>query len=494
MDAAPHNQAMPYETHRPRFHFSPARNWINDPNGLVYFEGEYHLFFQYNPHGDTWGHMHWGHAVSRDLVTWEELPIALYEGDGISIFSGSAVVDAANTSGFAADGRIPLVAIYTAHHNDTPRQTQHIAYSLDRGRTWTPYEGNPVLDFGEADFRDPKVFWHEPTRRWIMLVSLAMRRQLAFYASTDLKTWTHVSDFGPAGSVEGIWECPDIFPLPVDGDAQRVKWVLLLNVNPGAPAGGSGCQYFVGEFDGTRFVADHPDVLWADYGPDFYAAVTWSDVPPQDGRRIVLAWMNNWLYANKIPTSPWRGAMTEPRALALRHTREGVRLLQQPVREMERLRSGEASVFPGGSFREAAQWLDALGDMPMLADMEFVFEGLAPDAKVGLVVATGEGERTTVACDLRTATLTVDRSLSGVTGFDKAFPTPSVSPLRVEGGVLTLRLLLDASSLEVFAQDGETVVTNQVFPTSDRRRLHLGGVAGGSARARIAVRPLRAAR
>ena len=482
------------EMYRPGYHFTPARNWMNDPNGLVFFEGEYHLFFQYNPHGDTWGHMHWGHAVSRDLLHWEELPIALFEGDGVSIFSGSAVVDWANTSGFAPPERIPLVAVYTAHHNDTPRQTQHIAYSLDHGRTWTPYKGNPVLDIGEADFRDPKVFWHEPTKRWIMLVSLAVQRKLAFYASPDLKSWTRVGEFGPAGSVDGIWECPDIFPLLVDGDTRRLRWVLLLNVNPGAPAGGSGCQYFVGTFDGARFVPEHNDVLWVDHGADFYAAVTWSDMPLRDGRRIVLGWMNNWLYGNKIPTSPWRGAMSIPRVLALRDTPAGVRLVQEPVAELGTLRHGDASVFRGGSLREASDWLAGLGDIAITADIELTFSGLAGDALVGVTIETGDGEHTSVACSVPDGTLTVDRTKSGITDFDASFPGRSVAPVRVVDGALKLRVLIDAASVEVFAQDGETVLTNQLFPTSTLRRLRVDGVAGESARVAIVVQPLRAAR
>src|SRR5688572_24942159 len=254
------------EPFRPQFHFTPPKNWMNDPNGMVYFEGEYHLFYQYNPEGDKWGHMSWGHAVSQDLVEWEHLPVALKEEDDIMIFSGSAVVDWKDTSGFGQKGKPPLVAIYTGHYTKKPLQNQQIAYSNDRGRTWTKFKGNPVLDIGEKDFRDPKVFWYEPSSRWIMTVAWPVERKVRFYSSPDLKKWTHLSDFGPAGAVSGIWECPDLFPLRAEGTRDE-KWILIVNLGSGAPARGSGTQYFVGKFDGKIFTLDpsypkpHPEFV-----------------------------------------------------------------------------------------------------------------------------------------------------------------------------------------------------------------------------------------
>lgn len=242
------------EPFRPGFHFTPDQNWINDPNGLVYADGEYHLFYQYNPFGDKWGHMSWGHAVSSDLVKWEQLPVAIPEKDGIMAFSGSAVIDHDNTSGFGTAEKPPMVAIYTGHREG--HQSQRLAFSNDKGRTWSEYAGNPVLDVGKADFRDPKVFWHAPTKRWIMTVALSTEKKVSFYGSPDLKKWQHLSDFGPAGATGGIWECPDLFALPVEKSETEKRWVLLLNMNPGAPAGGSGCQYFVGNFDGKGFKLD----------------------------------------------------------------------------------------------------------------------------------------------------------------------------------------------------------------------------------------------
>jgi len=242
------------EPFRPQFHFTPAKNWMNDPNGLVYFQGEYHLFFQHNPEGRTWGKISWGHAVSTDLVHWRELPLALPYNEDEFAWSGSVVVDERNTTGFGTPGNPAMVAIYTsAAPKDDFSQAQSLAYSLDRGRTWTRYAGNPVLDIEEDDFRDPKVFWHEPTRRWIMPVAVSVRRKIQIYSSSDLKSWRYESDFGPAGSVSGVYEVPDLVPLEVGG---KPKWLLIVNVNPGARAGGSGAQFFLGDFDGKRFVPD----------------------------------------------------------------------------------------------------------------------------------------------------------------------------------------------------------------------------------------------
>ncbi|NGO74338.1 glycoside hydrolase family 32 protein [Streptomyces sp. YC504] len=244
------------EKYRPQFHFSPQENWMNDPNGLVYYKGEYHLFYQYNPNGNSWGDMSWGHAVSKDLVHWKELPLALSHDDKEMVFSGSAVVDWGNTTGFGTEQDPAMVAIYTSLDKATGIQAQSLAYSTDRGRSWTKYEGNPVLDIGSKEFRDPKVQWYAPTKSWLMTVSLSTEHKVQFYSSKNLKDWDLLSDFGPAGATGGVWECPDLFPLPVDGDKKKTKWVLVVNMNPGGIAGGSGAQYFVGDFDGKKFTAE----------------------------------------------------------------------------------------------------------------------------------------------------------------------------------------------------------------------------------------------
>ena len=301
---------------RPQFHFSPEINWMNDPNGLVYHDGEYHLFHQYNPGGNSWGHMSWGHAVGNDLIHWKHLPLAIPEQDGVMAFSGCCVVDHDNTSGFGTDDSPPLVAIYTGHGHG--KQVQCLAYSNDRGRTWKQYENNPVLDLEEPDFRDPKVFWHDATKRWIMLVSLAKEKVIVFYGSQDLKQWTELSRFGPAGvRNKPNWECPDLFELSVEGEPGKRLWVLEADMGSGSIAGGSGGEYFVGEFDGTRFRATQ-SAQWVDYGRDFYAPVSWSNIPEDDGRRIWIGWMNNWETC-LIPTFPWRSCMSIPRSLSLRN-------------------------------------------------------------------------------------------------------------------------------------------------------------------------------
>jgi len=476
---------------------------MNDPNGMVFFAGEYHLFYQYNPFGDKWGHMSWGHAVSRDLVHWEHLPLALAGGDGVMIFSGSAVVDWKNTSGFGKVGQPPLVAIYTGHYTTKPLQNQNIAYSTDRGRTWTKFSGNPVLDIGDRDFRDPKVFWHAPTQRWVMVVAWPVQRKVRFYASSDLKQWTHLSDFGPAGSTKGVWECPDLFPLEVEGKRDMSKWALIVNVGSGAPAGGSGCQYFVGDFDGTGFLLDQssqpkvapelvPDgnidhiiladaparsatepALWADYGRDFYAAVSWSDIPKRDGRRLWIGWMSNWEYAQDVPTSPWRSAMSLPRELALRASPGGLRLVQRPVRELQKLRARHHRL-RNATVNEANTWLEKRDSLGELLEVVIEFGSAAKAGNFGLRVSTGESEQTRVGCDLAAnGRLFLDRTYSGRVDFHPRFTGVQEAPLSAHDGRLKLHVFLDTSSIEAFANDGEPVLTGLLFPSSGNRKLAL---------------------
>ena len=491
-----------HELWRPQFHVTPPETWMNDPNGMVYYDGEYHLFFQNNPHGNRWGHMSWAHAVSRDLVHWEHLPLALAEENGVMIFSGSAVVDWQNTSGFGRDGKPPLVAIYTGHYTGhytgRPLQNQQLAYSNDRGRTWTKYEGNPVLDLGEADFRDPKVFWHGPSGRWIMAVSWPPKRQVRFYASPDLKAWTHLSDFGPAGSTEGIWECPDLFPVRIEGQGKKNRWVLVVNVGSGAPAGGSGTQYFVGEFDGTRFVPDGAPApsptLWADYGRDFYAAVSWSDVPARDGRRLWIGWMSNWNYANDVPTFPWRSAMTVPRELFLRDTPAGYRLLQRPVAELRKLR-GTRHHRGTSTIPAASAWLQSLPLPSGLAELEIEFESVPSAGDLSVIAHHGNTGETRITAHLDLALLEVDRRRSGRSDFSPVFAGVHRAPLRISDGRLRLHLLADVSSLEVFAQGGESVLTDLVLPESPGIGFSLA-TTGAASKARvrsISLWPLKAA-
>ena len=463
------------EPWRPQFHFTPERNWMNDPNGLVFFEGEYHLFYQHNLSRNEWGDIGWGHAVSDDLVRWRHLPVALAEVAGRMAFSGCVVVDTQNVSLFAEAGRTALVAAYTAHRVEPQLQTQCLAFSLDRGRTWSRYAGNPVLDIGEKDFRDPKVFWHESSRRWVMVVSWPERRKVRIYGSPNLRDWAHLSDFGPAGSTTGIWECPDLFPLPVEGVEGGQRWVLVVSVASGAPAGGSGCQYFLGEFDGVRFEEDAPGraPLWADHGRDFYAAASWSGISGSDGRRLWLAWMSNWDYAREVPTAPWRGSMTVPRELTLRPTPDGLRLFQEPARELRSLRT-DCHSLRHVTGPAATEWLATLERADGLAGLglEFVPGGAR---RFGVRVLHGELDETAITCDLAAGEIALDRTRSGVTGFAPGFPGEHRGPLGLRNGRIRLQVLCDASSVEVFANDGEIVLTDLVFPHERRLRFEVFG-------------------
>ena len=797
------------EPFRPQFHFTPAQNWMNDPNGLVYYKGEYHLFYQHNPFGNTWGHMSWGHAVSRDLVHWKHLPVAIAEDEGReAIFSGSAVVDHRNTSGFGTRRNPPMVAVYTSARPDD--QNQSLAYSTDRGRTWTKYAGNPVLDDADREFRDPKVFWYEPERKWVMVLAKAVQRKVAIYESKDLKSWRHLSDFGPANAVAGIWECPDLFQLPVDGDRRNKKWVMVVSLNPGSIAGGSGTQYFVGDFDGKRFTADNArpytppegevfedfeapgygdwtttgaafgsgpatgtlpgqqtvsgfagerlvnsflefdssqgtltsppfritrdyinllvgggahahdpaagdgtpppgalvgsfestyeaegwrptgdfagtqpfrggegrmgeqivdtffgpggnngdpltgrivspeftitrdyvnfmiaggphtgaartsvdlvvdgqvartasgretgnlnwvawdvrdlagrtahleivdlntggwghiladhfmladaparirsdetavnllvdgDVVrsaagkesealdwvawdvrdligrearvqivdrnsggwghiladqitfadeaalsteqrasWLDYGKDYYAAVSWNGVP--DGRRLMIGWMNNWQYANQIPTSPWRSAMSVPRELGLQTIDGRTQLVQQPVRELRSLRTWSSYRQHRRRIPQGSTTLPARGKtLAIDADLR-----LASAKRAGLKVRTGNGQETVIGYDAEAGELYVDRTRSGTSDFNRNFPGVQRAPLAARNGRIHLHILVDWSSVEVFADHGQTVITDQIFPDATSDGIELFADGGGATLERLKIQPLR---
>ncbi|GAC1447877.1 MAG: levanase [Isosphaeraceae bacterium] len=468
------------DARRPLSHFTPPRNFINDPNGLVFLDGEYHLFYQHNPEGDRWGHMSWGHAVSRDLVRWEHLPIALREEGGIMIFSGSAVFDARNTSGLGREGAPPLVAIYTGHGHD--RQTQNLASSVDRGRTWAKFPGNPVLEIGSKEFRDPKVFWHKPTSRWIMATVLADKRQVRLWGSADLKRWDRLSDFGPAGSTKGVWECPELFEAPIEGGRPgESRWVLKVDVNEGAPFGGSGGQYFVGGFDGRQFRPDEsrPDSppSWIDHGKDFYAAQAWNDVPG-GGRPIWIAWMNNWQYANEIPTAPWRGAMTVPRRVALRDTPNGLRLVQTPVESLSGLR-GRAHRLPPQPIAPGDVRLSKAGLTGKSLEIVAEFEPGEAES-FGLKVRQGRGEETVIGFDRRAGEVFVDRTRSGKSAFSPHFPGRHAAKLAIGAGdrPVKLHLLVDATSVEVFADGGQVVLTDQIFPKPDSQGVSLFATSG----------------
>ncbi len=587
--------ATAQEKYRPQFHFTPPANWMNDPNGLVYFDGEYHLFYQYNPFGIRWGHMSWGHAVSKDLVTWEHLPVALPELDDFMAFSGSVVVDETNSAGF---GKNALVALYTGYRPSNGHQAQYLAYSKDRGRTWERYTEKPVLDIDSTDFRDPKVFPYDG--EWRMVVALPTQRKVSFYSSPDLKNWQWLSDFGPQGAVGGAWECPDLFSLPVENWAGQERWVLQVDLDRRSRAGGSGGQYFLGVFDGERFVVDaepprslppagpllaekwttqgevrfangvlvsddpgigsaksaefeishpwlnfrlkggrHPGKLgmrllvggeavlettgynaddfdwlswdvgawqgrqarleffdqttelwgrlavsdlqlsyqpapnsvdrarWVDYGPDFYACVSFANTGE---RKVWLAWMSNWLYAEDTPTNPWRSAMTVPRRVFLKRIGDSVRLCQEPVAELERYRTEVEEVR-----------LDTL-------DESYPWSKLVSSDTGDIVIEVERGEADELSFELLGLTYVVDfedrtlalKRAAGQTDFHPAFQTATTIPLLLPGDRFEARLLYDQSSVELFTDEGAVSLTTRTFPRGETEfNLSSVGPTGG---------------
>ncbi len=453
--------SRPYkETFRPQVHFSPREKWMNDPNGLVYYQGNYHLFFQHYPGGIVWGPMHWGHAVSKDLVHWRQLPIALYPDSLGYIFSGSIVVDSANTSGFGKKGQTPLVAIFTHHDpikekkGDSTYQKQSLAYSLDAGRTWTKYKDNPVLkNPGIADFRDPNVMWYQPGKKWVM--SLATKDCISFYSSPDLKSWSKESEFGKAsGAHGGVWECPNLFPLELE---DTTWWVLLVSTNPGGPNGGSGTQYFIGQFDGKEFHPSGNTLKWIDYGPDDYAGITWNNT---GARKIFLGWMSNWIYANQVPTREWRNAMTIPRELKLQRANEEILLTSLPVRELSRL-GGPPVLLKDIPVEQTvdltARWKDSADRCIIILHADEIKDFF-------LTFSNARGEQLAIGYDKATNHYYLDRIQSGRTDFNADFPKKYSAPRLTSDKELSLTLVLDVTSLELFADKGLTVMTSIFFP------------------------------
>ena len=455
------------ERWRPAYHFTPAYGWMNDPNGMVYKEGEYHLFYQHNPYGSMWGNMHWGHAVSRDLAHWEHLPIALAPDALGAIFSGSCVVDAENTAGF---GKGAIVAFYTSAG---ARQTQSLAYSTDNGRTFQKYEGNPVISSDQPDFRDPKVMWHNASKRWIMV--LAVGQELQFYSSQNLKDWSYESSFGEGqGAHAGVWECPDLFELPVEGTNEK-KWVLICNINPGGPFGGSATQYFVGTFDGKRFVNESPSLTkWMDYGKDHYATVTWSNAPKN--RVIALAWMSNWEYANNVPTLQYRSANSVPRDLSLFKRNGETFLSSKPSPELLALR-GKAEKKGTFKVNPANELTSILANNTGSYELEIKLR--SEGAKVmDIILCNAKGEEVVMRYNLPEQRFLMDRRQSGQVDFSKTFATATEAPLS-PAKEYTLRLYVDKSSIEAFDGKGEFAMTNLVFPAEPYNRIRFEAKQGG---------------
>jgi fructan beta-fructosidase len=446
------NNAAQRDQHRPLFHFTPPEHWMNDPNGLVFYNNKYHLFYQYYPDSTVWGPMHWGHAVSTDLIHWTHKPIALYPDSLGYIFSGSAVADINNTSGFGKDGKVPLVAIFTHHDPEGEKagknnfQNQSIAYSIDDGETWIKYDSNPVLkNPGIRDFRDPKVSWHEPTKKWIM--TLATLDRITFYSSPDLKNWKKESEFGEnVGAHEGDWECPDLFPLKHDG---KDIWILLVSINPGGPNGGSATQYFTGQFDGHTFTPYQTDTRWIDYGPDDYAGVTWSNT---GDRRIFLGWMSNWQYANAVPTIKWRSASTLPRELSLQKIKDKYYISSTPAREVAVLKGDK---------------IDIHGNKAKLDGGAMLHLATGKLNDFSIVLSNDSSQRTIIGYDKAKNQYYIDRTASGKTSFEKGFASRTVAPRVAVTDSADITVVIDVASVELFADKGTTVMTGIFFPDED---------------------------
>nr|WP_259326296.1 GH32 C-terminal domain-containing protein [Phocaeicola plebeius] len=446
------------ESFRPVYHHTPAYGWMNDPNGMFYKDGVYHLYFQYNPYGSVWGNMHWGHSTSTDLMHWKFEGCAIVPDAWGAIFSGSCVVDHENTAGF---GKEAVVAFYTSAKS-TPWgdiQMQSMAYSLDNGKTFTKYEGNPILTSSEKDFRDPKVFWYAPGKHWVMI--LAVGQHMEIYSSVNLKEWKKESEFGAMqGAHGGVWECPDLVEIPVEGTREK-KWVLICNLNPGGPFGGSAAQYFVGSFDGKKFVNESPtQTKWMDWGKDNYATVTWNNAP--DGRCIALGWMSNWQYANNVPTRQYRSANTLARDLTLYREGQELYLKSTPSVEVKKARGKKVSI-PSFKVSEKHEMVNLFEEKQGAYEVEIVIQN-AGASKIAFSLLNDKGEKVSMYYDLNRKQFVMDRSESGKVDFSKDFPAVTVAPVNVDKE-LTLRLFVDRSSIEAFGEDGKFVMTNLVFPS-----------------------------
>ncbi len=456
------------EPYRPLFHFSPQAHWMNDPNGMVYHDGVYHLFFQYYPEARVWGPMHWGHATSTDLVNWKELPIALYPDSLGYIFSGSVVFDPFNTSGLGKNHRAPLVAVFTHHDPNGERegrnnyQNQSIAYSNDEGKSWTKYAQNPVLkNPGIKDFRDPKVSWYAAGKKWIM--TLATLDRITFYSSRDLKHWMKESEFGEKlGAHGGVWECPDLFPINHNG---KDVWILLVSINPGGPNGGSATQYFVGDFDGKKFTASDTTTRFIDYGTDNYAGVTISNTGQ---RRIFIGWMSNWNYGQVVPTDPWRSAMTIPRELGLKDARGKTYLTSLPVNE---LGSKMKQSFDLGNVKVKKQFdvTEKVSGHPSTFSLQL--DEVDPK-EFSIVLANESGDEMLIGYDDVSNQYFIDRTKSGKVSFEPGFAARHPGP-RIADGPINLRLIVDVASVELFADEGLTVMTDIFFPNSPVSKIYL---------------------
>ena len=475
------------EKYRPAYHHTPLYGWMNDPNGMFYKDGRWHLYYQWNPYGSKWQNMTWGHSSSADLVRWEHHPAAI-EANGLgTVFSGSSVVDSANTAGF---GRDAVVALYTSADVN---QTQSLAHSSDGGMTFEIYPGNPVLTL-ESEARDPNMFWDADNGRWVLSLAHALDHEMLFFTSPDLKEWTLQGSFGKGiGAQDGVWECPDLFRLKVDGSGEE-KWVLVCNINPGGPFGGSATQYFTGDFDGKTFIADTDaegviPTKWMDYGKDHYATVSWSDAP--DNRRVLIGWMSNWQYAGEVPTMQYRSANTLPREAGLFRAPDGqLYLSSSPVAELAALRDKPSVSVrnkpAGGNGRNFPLPGSNGGACEILLDIDSRKAG-----SVDITISNNDGESVILSYDTKAHTLSFDRRRSGLTDFSQDFPTVTTAPTFETDGKLSLRIFIDRSSIEVFGNGGKTVMTNLVFPTVPYSSVSVSAKGGNARIENLKIYPIK---
>lgn len=458
------------EPFRPQFHFSPEKKWMNDPNGLVYYKGIYHLFYQYYPEDIVWGPMHWGHATSTDLVHWKHKKIALFPDKLGYIFSGSAVIDFNNTSGLGTLKNPAMIAIFTYHNMQIEEsgginaQSQGLAYSLDEGETWSKYKENPIIANPDLkDFRDPNVFWNKETNLWNLILVAGDCAQ--FYTSKNLVNWTLESEFGKGiGAHGGVWECPNLFKIKVENSNEE-KWVLLISINPGAPNGGSGTQYFVGDFDGKNFKTTQKDIKWIDNGTDNYAGVTYNDAP--NNKRIFIGWMSNWLYARNTPTKTWRSAMTLPRELSLSKMNQNYFLKNKPVKQFKT----QLKLAFTKNLLVLKPKQKATFNFNNLNQSQLIFNADAKDLK--LVFSNDVKDSLVLNYDAKQKTFSIDRRHSGNVSFESSFGKSIHSTLtpNLISEIIGYQIILDWSSIEIFLNDGVYSFTEQIFPKKPYTKL-----------------------
>lgn len=474
------------EKYRPVYHHTPSYGWMNDPNGMFYKDGVWHLYYQYNPYGSKWQNMSWGHSTSKDLIHWTHEPIAI-EPTGLgTVFSGSCALDTTDSAGFGSDA---VIGMYTSAGVS---QTQSLVWSKDNGRTFEFYPSNPVITL-ESEARDPNMFWDAKAGQWVLVLAHALDHEMLIFTSPDMKDWTLRSSFGKAGAQDGVWECPDLFKLKVDG-TDKEKWVLICNLNPGGIFGGSATQYFIGDFDGKTFKADtdatgNIPTKWMDFGKDHYATVSWSDAP--DNRRTAIGWMSNWQYAGEVPTMQFRSANTLPRDLSLFTASDGeLYLASTPSPEMKALRGTPTVSVRNTDIRKKAV------SCPLPAANGGVCEILVDvnarkSSKINLTLANNAGEKVVMLYDVAAHTLSFDRRESGIVDFSQDFPAVTVAPTFEENGKISLRIFIDKSSIEVFGNDGRFAMTNLVFPENPYTSLSISSTVGNARIDNLKIYPIK---